>query len=221
MDLQKSLAFLSDLGRNNNREWFQENKPVYQSAKEEFETFINILIPRIKDLDPQVDVFQAKECVFRIFRDVRFSKDKAPYKANFGAFIAKGGRKSPFAGYYVHVEPSASFVGGGIYMPQGPTLKSIRSAIYSNPREFKKIINQAKFKTTFGEIYGEKLKTTSRDFPKDWPDIDLLRHKHYAVVQPVDDSFWTGGDIMERLLEIFKVQMPLNHFLNGAVAPGR
>ena len=169
-------------------------------------------------MDPDVDVFHAKECVYRIFRDVRFSKDKSPYKTHFGAFIAPGGRKSPYAGYYFQVDPEESFLGGGAYMPQSPYLKAIRKEIFEHPSEYKKIINSKKFKEYFNEIYGEKLKTAPRDFPKDWPDIDLIRNKHYAATHHVDADFWRSGNIHDEIIKVLKVQYPFNKFLNGAIA---
>jgi uncharacterized protein (TIGR02453 family) len=109
------FEFLKDLKTNNNREWFQANKDRYDRAKREFESFINDLIPMIRTIDPLVDMVTAKDCVFRIYRDVRFSHDKAPYKPNMGAYIARGGKKSEMAGYYVHFEPGESMLAGGFY----------------------------------------------------------------------------------------------------------
>ncbi|MCF7823931.1 MAG: DUF2461 domain-containing protein [Candidatus Marinimicrobia bacterium] len=218
MNLVASLDFLAQLNKNNNREWFQANKALYQEAKAEFETYINILIPRLKEIDPDLDIFHARECVFRLFRDVRFAKDKSPFKTNFGAFMARGGRKSPYAGYYIHLQPGNSFIGGGSYMPQGAYLKAIRTEIYEHSETYKKIISKPAFKQVFPEIYGEKLKSAPRDFPKDWPDIDLIRNKHFTVTQAVDDAFWHSGDIHEKVLKVFKVQYPLNQFLNEALS---
>lgn len=217
MQLKKTLEFLTQLRDNNDRTWFHANKALYDEAKIEFEYFINAVIPIIKEIDSDVDVVNAKECTFRIFRDVRFSKNKMPYKTNFGAFISKGGRKSPYAGYYLHVEPGQSFVGGGIYMPESKYLNAIRTAIYENAEKFKGIINNEKFKTYFNEIYGEKLKSYPRGFPKDFADLDLLKHKHYAVVYSVDDSFWNSDKTQKNLKEIFESQYSFNAFLNDAI----
>ena len=111
------LEFLTLIKENNNREWFHENKALYNQAKNDFEVFVNLAINEISKFDKSIVSVDAKDCIFRIFRDVRFSKSKMPYKANFGAFIIKGGKKSPMAGYYIHVEPGNSFLAGGIYMP--------------------------------------------------------------------------------------------------------
>lgn len=217
MNSKNILGFLKDLKVNNNRDWFKINEMRYQLAKNEFEDFIEEVIPALKKIDKEIDVLYAKECVFRIFKDVRFSKDKNPYKTNFGAFIAKGGRKSKYAGYYIHLEPGKSFIGGGIYMPEAPELKAIREKIYNNAGQFKKIINSHSFKKYFREIYGEKLKTAPKGFPKDFGDIDLLKFKHYAVTSEVKDSFWNSKNLLPGLSEIFKAQLPFNQFLNSAI----
>lgn len=216
-DLKYVFDFLNELRANNDRDWFNENRTRYTQAKKEFESFINLLIPAIKKIDKSVDVNTSKECMFRIFRDVRFSKNKEPYKTNFGASIAKGGRKSSYAGYYVHFEPESSFLGGGIYMPQPIFLKTIRTEIVENTQEFKKILNNKSFKDIFGEIFGEKLKTGPRGFPKDFPDLELIKHKHFAVSHEVENEFWFNENIIESIIDIFKIQMKFNNYLNNAV----
>jgi uncharacterized protein (TIGR02453 family) len=214
MNLQNTSKFLISLQHNNNREWFKANEKLYQTAKKEFETLIELLILGIKEFDTEISNISAKDCVFRIFRDVRFSHNKEPYKANFGAFIAPNGRKSEYAGYYVHFEPGNSFLGGGIYMPQPDVLRAIRNAIYDDSKHYKDIINNPKFKKYFSEIYGEKLKTAPKGFPKDFPDIDLLKPKHYALSHPISDSFWQTDKILVNALDIFKTQFTFNRFLN-------
>ena len=218
MGLHKAVDFLEKLKTNNNREWFQANKRLYDDAKGEFEQLIAMLIPVVRGIDSGVDVVNPKECLFRIFRDVRFSKDKSPYKANFGAFIAKGGRKSPYAGYYLHIEPGASFVGGGAYMPESQYLKAIRTEIFENAEEYKAIITSDDFRKYFGGMFGEKLKTAPKGFPKDFADIDLLKNKHYAVAHRVEDGFWLSDTLVEKVTEIFSVLYVLNKFLNNAIS---
>ena len=130
MNTKGILAFLNELAENNNREWFQANKPRYEEAKKEFENFVGQLIGEISKFDPQIKTVEAKNCLFRIYNDIRFAKNKAPYKTNFGASIAKGGKNGGYAGYYLHIENGASFVAGGVYMPQADKLKLIRKEIY-------------------------------------------------------------------------------------------
>ena len=217
MDFKKIEEFLIELRFNNNRNWFKENNEKYQNAKNEFENFIQILIPKIKQIDKGIDVENARECTFRIYKDVRFSKEKIPYKTNFGAYISRGGRKSPFAGYYIHYEPDASFVGGGVYMPQSSILKAIRTAIFEDTEEYKGIINNKKFKSYFPGIYGEKLKSAPRGFPKDFADLELIKNKHFAVTHKVENSFWHQENLIDNVLNVFKVQYEFNSFLNRVV----
>lgn len=217
MDLTVPINFLIQLALNNNKAWFNQNRELYESARKEFNLFVDTLIPIIKTIDPEIDVFSARECTFRIFKDARFSKGGPPYKTNFGAHIAKGGRKSVYAGFYVHMEPNGSFVGGGIYMPEAKYLKAIRTRIYQNAQEYKSIISGVAFKKYFSEIYGEKLKNAPRDFPKDFEDIDLLKNKHYVVTYSINDSLWTSKSLIEELTTIFKAQLPFNEFLNNAI----
>jgi len=208
------LNFLSQLKENNNREWFQENKHLYENAKSKFEEFVNILIPKIKEFDKTIDVNSAKECTFRIYRDVRFSKNKEPYKPNMGAYIAKGGKKSKYAGYYIHIEPEASFAGGGIYCPQPKELKAVRSDIFDDSNKIKSILCKKDFSKMFPEMYGDKLKTAPRGFPKDFPDIGLLNFKSYVVVKNVSNEELLATKLLDNLLKIFKTQKPFNDYLN-------
>lgn len=181
-DFSRILNFLVDLQLNNDRPWFNKHKDEYLDAKNEFDSFINQMIPEVKSFDSFVDVDTAKDCVFRIYRDSRFSNDKSPYKTNFGGVIAKGGRKSIYGGYYIHIDPNQSFIGGGIYRPQANELKAIRYHIYNHPNVFKEIINDATFKSLFGNIQGDKLKLAPKGFPKDFEEVDLLKHKSFAVI---------------------------------------
>lgn len=207
--------FLNDLKANNNREWFQANKDRYNKARLEFEAFINNLIPRIREIDPLVDMITAKDCVFRIYRDVRFSHDKAPYKTNMGAYIARGGKGSMLAGYYVHFEPGASMLAGGLYMPPPETLKKVREEIYYQADGFKKIINQKKFLDCFGQIEdSEKMKNPPKGFSKDFPDIELLKFRNYAVMHLVSDETAVKEDFSDYSLAVFRILYPLNDWFN-------
>lgn len=217
MDFKMILEFLIDLQFNNNKNWFKDNNDRYQKAKAGFQQFVDKLIPALKQMDDSIDIISSKECIFRIFRDVRFSKNKEPYKTNFGALIARGGRKRSNAGYYIHIEPDSSFIGGGIYMPESNVLKAVRTEIYENIEEFKQIIQKDEFRKYFSGIYGEKLTLAPKGFPKDFADIDLLKFKHYAVTYPVENSFWLDSAIMENIMDIFHVQYPFNKFLNSAL----
>jgi len=217
MELNKILKFLIQLRKNNNRTWFKANKDLYDKARVEFEGFIEMLIPIVTKIDPEIELIIVRDCIFRIYRDVRFSKSKVPYKTNFGAYIAKGGKKSPFAGFYIHIEPMESFIGGGVYMPKSKYLKAIRTNIYENIEKYKEIINNRDFKKYFNKVWGDKLKLAPKGFSKDFPDIELLKNKHFVVAHSVNDSFWTSRNLMDQLYKIFKAQLTFNKFINSAV----
>jgi uncharacterized protein (TIGR02453 family) len=211
------LDFLRDLKDNNNREWFQTNKHRYDAARGIFEVFVNELIPEIRSFDPGIGMITAKDCAFRIYRDVRFSTDKSPYKPNMGAYIARGGKSSAMAGYYVHIEPGASFLAGGMYMPPPDILKRIRDEIFYQPEEFKAILSDKAFGKYYsnGFMAEDKLKKPPKGYSPDFPDIDLLKYKSYAVMHPVADQLVADPAYLGYAREAFRALYPLNTFFNG------
>jgi len=211
------IDFLSELKDNNNRDWFNENKPRFQEAKLEFEALVNSLINGVAKFDPSVAGLEPKNCVFRIYRDVRFSKDKSPYKTNMGGFIAKGGRKGGFAGYYIHIDPEESFIAGGNHMPTPEKLKKIRQEVMYNIDEFKNILHASDFVKYFGEMEGEKLKKPPRDFPADFADIDLLKFKSFTVIQRIATNTIIKNNFKNNCLSVFEAMSEFNGFLNKAV----
>jgi len=212
------LQFLSDLKENNYKEWFHENKPTYQVVKKEFEQFLAHSIASIAQFDKSVNNLEPKQCVFRINRDIRFSNDKSPYKTNFGGFIVPGGKKAGNAGYYIHIEPDNCFLAGGIYMPAPDKLKAVRTEIFENTDDFKKIINNKKFKSSFtGILSDDKLKTAPKGFPKDFEDIDLLRYKHYIVSKTINEDLVTSDKFLDEINNVFKTLHPFNSFINEAI----
>jgi len=215
---KETFQFLSALKKNNNKEWFDENRTVYSKQKNEFETFISIVITEIAKFDKESALTTAKASIFRINRDIRFSNDKQPYKPNFGAFVAKGGRNGLRAGYYIHVEPGACFLAGGIYMPPAPVLKVIRNEVYSNVDEFREIVTTPDFINHFGtELSGEKLRSAPRGFPKDFPEIDYLKYKHYTVLKNVPDAVYQKPQFIGEVIDVFSTMAPFNLFLNRAL----
>ncbi len=208
------LEFLSELSKNNNREWFADNKSRFDEARAAYLIFVDELINSLSIKQPAFSQLKAKDVVFRIYRDVRFSKDKLPYKTQFGAYLAPGGRKSPFGGYYLHVEPGNSFLAGGVYCPDSENLKAIRSEIYFNLAEFEKIINEATFKKLFGEIKGSKLTRPPKDFPKDFEGIEYLKFKDYTLIHPVSDEEVLGADFQVKALKVFGAMDAFNSFIN-------
>ncbi len=215
--MKQVLNFLSGLKKNNNKEWFDENREWYQESRKKVFFLTELINQEIARFDPEIGILDPKNCVFRIFRDVRFSNDKTPYKINMGSFIAKGGRKSISAGYYLHLEPGGSFVGGGSYCPPADALKAIRTEIFDHPDEFKKLIFSNSFKSTYPTMYDDKLKTAPKGFPKDFPDIDLLKYKSFAFTSMLDDEVVTGDDFVVKVVGALKELYPVNRFLNSTL----
>ena len=220
MNLMKTqvLEFLALLEKNNNREWFQANKLQYEQAKGEVESFVNSIIPDIAKFDQAINFVTARDCMFRIFRDVRFSKDKSPYKINMGAWITRAGRKSPGPGYYIHLQPGGSFLAAGVYMPEPEQLKKIRNEINYNVAEFKCILNEKKLKKfSTGLSENEKGKMAPRDYPKDFPDMELLKYRHYTLSYPLRDEMVASDHFHEVVLMAFRMMHPFNMFLRRAL----
>ncbi|HBH50165.1 MAG TPA: TIGR02453 family protein [Bacteroidales bacterium] len=214
------FSFLGDLSANNYKEWFHENKPRYQSCRDNFNQNIELIIHEISSFDKSVAGLEPKNCVFRINRDIRFSKDKSPYKTNFGAFIAPGGRNKGNAGYYLHLDPAGSFLAGGIYMPPSPVLKSIRQEIFENLEEFEEIVTHPEFIKHFKAIDAEKLKTKPKGFPDDFRGLEYLKFKHYTVIKQYNSEDFCKIDFLKEIKEVYKSLYPLNRFLNFAVQKG-
>lgn len=216
--MQKTLNFLKTIKSNNNKDWFDKNKDRYIEAKEEFELFVDKLIKGTAKFDKKISSdMKAKDCVFRIYKDVRFSKDKTPYKSNFGASINPGGKKSLVAGYYLHLEPGASFLAGGVYMPQPDMLNAIRQEIDYNTDAFLKILRSASFKKFFKGLDEEdKLKTAPKGFEKDHPHIELLKNKHFIVSYPLSDKQLSEKNADATILAGFKAMYPFLEYLREA-----
>jgi uncharacterized protein (TIGR02453 family) len=219
MNIHNILQFITELKFNNNREWFAENKAWYDQVKADFEKLSRELIHEISKFDEEIKNVDAKDCVFRIYRDTRFSHDKTPYKTHFGVFIASaGGRKSQRGGYYLHLDPDGCFLGAGVWCPQPDLLKALRQSVYDNIDELNEIRNSSEFSQYFKDFFQEdKLKTVPRGFPKDFPDAELLKLKHYLVESKFDDAFLESENFIERVAQIAKCAYPLNRFLNYTV----
>lgn len=215
--MENVLAFLNELSNNNDRDWFQANKKWYDQAKNEFEHLVDNIIKGIREFDPEIGLLTAKDCTFRIYRDVRFSKNKAPYKTNMGAAISKGGRKSRYASYYLHIEPGNCFVGGGKWMPPSNELKSIRYEIFNFTGEFLNIIESDQFKKDFGDIDGDKLTRPPKEFPVDFEYIELLKFKSYTAGRSIPEEVVQTGHLLPESLYYFRQLHPFIAFLNRAL----
>jgi uncharacterized protein (TIGR02453 family) len=213
---KSTLDFLTAVKCNNNRDWFNANRSSYLDAKDNFESFVQEIIDEIVLFEPIMKGLEAKSCVYRINRDIRFSNDKSPYKSHFGAFIVQGGKKNgdKYAGYYFHIEPGKSILAGGAYMPPAPWLSAIREKISDYPDEFIKITKAKDFVKYFGSMDGEKLKTAPKGYPKDHPQIELLKFKSYLVVNEAPDKLVLSSGYSDHVINVFKAMKPLNDYLN-------
>nr|NQU92524.1 DUF2461 domain-containing protein [Bacteroidota bacterium] len=216
--MQTIITFLQALESNNSREWFQSNKDWYDQARQSFVGIVDEVIKGVSAFDPELQLLTPKDCIFRIYRDVRFSKNKDPYKTNMGAAFCKGGRKSEYGGYYLHFEPGASFIGGGKWQPDPKQLKAIRYEIFQNPDEFGGILEGEKFKKLFGDMDGEKLQRPPKDFPADFEGIEWLKHKSFTVGKQINDEVEDEHVFIQDVLDQFKTMQPFIQFLNRAVA---
>lgn len=211
------LNFLSELKENNNKEWFDKNRSFYKELRELFIEQTGEMINEIANFEPVIRFENPRKSIFRINRDIRFSKDKSPYKSNFGAIIAPGGKKSGNAGYYFHLEPENSFVAGGIYRPQAPDLMKIRWTIFENSEEFLKIINNKKFIETFGSIVGEKLKNPPRGFDKNFEHIELLKFKDFTVFKKLSLTDLKSQVFVSNISKYYLTIFNFNNFINKAL----
>lgn len=212
-----TLTFLSKLEKNNNKNWFDKHRDDYEAAKKDLEAMVVNIHSELCKTEPRMSDQKPKDCIFRIFRDVRFSKDKTPYKSHFGAYFSRAGRKAPDAGYYIHIEPGKSFVAGGLWMPEPPLLKITRQEIDYNFDELKAILNQPAFKKQFKKLEGESLKTLPQGYDADNPAIDYLKMKSFIVTSKIDDKDITSKTFVQKVLKSFTLIKPLVDFLNRGV----
>lgn len=212
------LQFLTELSQNNHKEWFETNRTRYQDLREQFTATMTDLHAELLKFDDNMQKVNPKGSLFRINRDIRFSKDKTPYKIHFSSYFAEGGTQSELAGYYVHIQPNNSFVGGGMYAPQPADIKKIRQEIDYNSEEFLQIISQADFKEYFQVLQGEKLKNVPKEYDKEHPLGEYLKMKGFFVATNLDDKLVCSQDFIPQVSKIFKAMHPLNTFLNRSVA---
>lgn len=210
------LSFLSDLKSNNSREWFGENKPQYELVKKNFDLFIEKLIVDFSDFE-NMDGVKLKDCSYRIYRDVRFSKNKDPYKTWLSASFSAGGRKSGLMDYYLHVEPDGkSFLGGGMYSPTPEQIQKYRQEIDYNATLLKKILGEKRFKLDFGEALGESLKKIPKGFDPEHPEAELLKRKQLFFWHKFTDEDVQSSTFTSNVTEKAKTLKPFLDFLNVA-----
>lgn len=217
--METLLTFLRELAQNNNRDWFNTHKPRYQESLEFFRQFAGKLLTGISTFDPALGNLEARDTIFRIYKDVRFSKDKSPYKTHFGCWMTKGGRKSTDAGYYFHLEPEKSFLAAGVWMPPREQLTLIRQEIVFNPDAYLEVINHPMIKEKYERSGREDmLKKGPAGFPNESPLLEEIKYKHYIYSRQYSDAEILDSNLPDIAVEDFKGLYPLVNYLNHAMS---
>ena len=212
---EETLKFITELKLNNNREWFAENKDKYEAARVDFEQLVAQIIQGINTFDSELGYLDPKKCIFRIYRDVRFSEDKSPYKTHFGAGF-RPSTLSKTSGYYFHLDPDEAFVSCGHYMLMPDQLKKVRRGIYNDFEMFSSIINDKDFKKEFGDLYkdDDMLKRVPNGFDKDHPAAEYMKLKHFYALKPLSRKQLLDKDLATYVTGMYKQMHPLSQFLN-------
>lgn len=216
-----TLQFFKQLAKNNNKEWFDANRKKYEASKADFIASLEEILSGFSKIDNSISALTPKDCLFRINRDIRFSKDKSPYKINISAYINASGKKSMTAGYYLHIQPGNSFVGGGLYQPDANTLKKVRQEIDYNFDEFKSIINSKKFKSVYTKGLSKDDDVSLSRPPKGYDEnnaaIEFIKLKSIVAMAPLTDAQVTDKKFVATIIKAFEALQPLIAFLNKAI----
>ena len=218
-NLSPLLDFLRELRANNNKVWFEAHRAQYTEARGLFEDFVQDVIFGINEFDP-LPGLMAADCMYRINRDVRFSKDKSPYKANMAAVIAPGGRKSARSQYYLHVAPGDSMLAGGAYMPSKEQLARIRENIATGAPELHQIIAAPGFVKYFGKLEGEKLKVAPKGYPKDHPQIEWLKYTSLTAYHRLSDDAVCAPGAVAHIVKVCQAFKPFLDWVTDVAGPG-
>jgi uncharacterized protein (TIGR02453 family) len=213
------IKFLSRLQKNNDKTWFDAHRKEYETLRAEYIEFVDALIKEISSFDPSIATLQGKKCIFRINRDVRFSKNKAPYKTNFGAYFNQRGKNGGGAGYYLHIEPGQSFLASGVWMPEAELLSKIRQEIDYGWEEWKSIVNKTTFKKTFsdGLDTSNMLTRPPKGYTEDNPAIHYLKMKSFVVRKSLTHQELSEKNFIKTISKAFKETVPLVDFINRAL----
>jgi uncharacterized protein (TIGR02453 family) len=220
MITKDTLPFLEDLKNNNNRDWFQANQDRYENYKKDYRDTVEAFLDVMKPLDETLELLEFKDCSYRINRDIRFTKDKSPYKTHMGIWMCEGKKNTNLAGYYVHIEPESGFAGGGLYMPQAPELAKVRREIDGFYDELEVILNAPDFKKVYGALdtdEGMVLKSMPKGYPKDHPAIELLKFKTFLATAKLSKKDLLAKKFVQDTAEKLIVLKPLIEFLNRAL----
>ncbi|KAL4993778.1 hypothetical protein BDV10DRAFT_199319 [Aspergillus recurvatus] len=232
---KNTLLFLEDLRTNNKRAWLKSHEREFRRAMKDWESFIETLTPKIITFDATIPELPPRDIIFRIYRDVRFSKDQRPYKSHFSAAFSRTGRRRPYACYYLHLDPGSSYVGGGLWAPEPPTIQRLRQSIDERPEDWRRVLSSEPFVSmflpatkggteaalkAFADINREgALKTKPKGYDADHRDIQLLKLRNYHVVKHVDDEIFTAENSHEKIIHIISTLQPFVTFLNAIIMP--
>ena len=217
---KSSLEFLADLKNNNNREWFLANKTRYENYKKDYHQLVSDFLDAMKPMDPALEMLEIKNCTFRINRDIRFSKDKSPYKSNMGIWMTTDRNRKNAPGYYIHYEKGSSFIAAGIHCPEPEDLKKIRKEIAFFQEDLEEILANPSFKKEFGSLDRDEsnvLKKAPKDYDPSHPAIEFLKLKSFTATQKIDDSLFTDNDFAKKMTKKLIILKPLTVFLNRAL----
>lgn len=215
--LRYMMHFLEELQANNQREWMHAQEKRYKIARQYFITMIERLLPLLQNIDPQLVNLQAKDCMYRQARDIRFSKDKTPYKTHFSLAFAQGGKNSGKAVYYFQFGPSVTFLGGGVYMPPSPVLKRIREEIDYCSEEWNSIVSNHSFKSLFGELDDVRMRTIPKGYEKEHPMASYLRLQSFTASATLQPQELLSPAVEQKIINSFQALVPFIHFLNRAL----
>jgi len=220
MITREALQFLADLIANNNTEWMHANKKRYESYKKDYHSYIASILAEMKLLDPTLEPLEVKNCTFRINRDIRFSKDKSPYKTNMGVWFTQNKNRKNSPGYYIHFEKGMSFIAGGVWCPEPGELKLIRKEIEFFHDDLEAIVSDKAFKNEFKELTRDEsntLKKAPKDFDSNHPAIEFLKLKSYTASKKIDDKLFTESDFSKKIAQKLIALKPINDFLRRAL----
>lgn len=215
-----ALQFIDDLKANNNTEWMHANKKRYESFKKDYHELIANLLEQMKPLDASLELLEIKNCTFRINRDIRFAKDKSPYKTNMGMWLSTNRNRKNSPGYYIHYEKGASFIAGGVWCPEANELKKIRKEIAFFYEDLQEIVSNKDFKSGFSALSREEnniLKKAPKGYEPTHEAIEFLKLKSFTASQKVDDKLFYDKDFGKKMAQKLIVLKPLNEFLNRAL----
>ena len=220
MITKEALKFLEDLIANNSTEWMHENKKRYESYKKDYHNFIASILAEMKPLDKSLEPLEVKNCTFRINRDIRFSKDKSPYKTNMGVWMSQNKNRKNSPGYYIHFEKENCFIAGGVWCPEPNELKLIRKEIEFFYDDLDAIVSNKNFKKIFNQLDRSEnnvLKKAPKDFDPNHPAIEFLKFKSFTASHKIDDKLFTDNDFSKIIAKQLITLKPMNDFLSRAL----